>query len=246
MSAMLSAHYGGIPLCRKPCAARANSSSMAPQCTTSMPWIAWYRPLTPTGQDILRSRVKTTGIIVWCWWSAKRAEEVDSFFQECYGACIPSQLERVLYEDESVVCFLPFFLFLSLLKPCWLEPYARGSDSICNSRWFVNTLIVRPSLSFYSFAYWNPPLRSCTWTRSISLPRNSCVHPLRITSLTIREDPITTSHFATTSSIGSLASTRGPQPSKYMRITRVVFRTVALSAIRDILLQLHLRECELL
>jgi hypothetical protein len=37
MSAMLSAHDGGDPSCRKPCVARASSSSMTPQCTTSTP-----------------------------------------------------------------------------------------------------------------------------------------------------------------------------------------------------------------
>ena len=46
-------------------------------------------------------------------------------------------------------------------------------DSICNSRWLVKTSIVHSSLSLFPFAYWNAPLRFCSWTRLISSPRNS-------------------------------------------------------------------------
>ena len=46
MWAMLSAHYGGIPPCRKPYVARASSSLTTRQCTTSMPSTACRYLLT--------------------------------------------------------------------------------------------------------------------------------------------------------------------------------------------------------
>lgn len=56
------ARYGGTPPCRKPCIARANSSSAIWQCTTSTPSTACHRPRTTLPSRISFDRVKRTGI----------------------------------------------------------------------------------------------------------------------------------------------------------------------------------------
>ena len=80
--------------------------------------------------------------------------------------------------------------------------------------------INRAFICFCFHSYTDTGLRSCSWTRSICLPRSSLVHPSRIISPITREGP-TTTPLVTTSSIGSSASTKARQPSKYMRIILV-------------------------
>ena len=91
----------------------------------------------PTDQDILRSRVKTTGITETTF---KVGELTYKLFDvggqrserkkwiHCFENVTAlvflvslSEYDQMLYEDESVVCFLPFFLFLSPLITCFFD-----------------------------------------------------------------------------------------------------------------------------
>ena len=138
-------------------------------------------------------------------------------------------------------------------------------DSICNSRWFVKTSIVK-AFQLLQFPYLIKSTRFCSWIKSISLLRSCLSLHSRITSLTTLE-AVTTTRPVITSSTGLSVWTRVRLPNKSTHITPVpptpnksnvrllfssslfkiwVFLLVVLSAIQDILLQLHLRECGLL
>ena len=78
----------------------------------------------PTSPDILRSREKTTGItettctvgelIVWCRSSGFVVSRMS--WHLCFLASL-SEYHQMLYEDESVVCFIPrIFLSVSLIR----------------------------------------------------------------------------------------------------------------------------------
>jgi len=128
MSAMLSAHYGGTPPCRKPCVARAISSSTTPQCTTLTPSIAFRYPPTPHRPGCPAQSRKTTGITETTF---KVGELTYKLFDvgdqrselkkwiHCFENVTAlvflvslSEYDQMLYEDESVVCFIPFFISL--------------------------------------------------------------------------------------------------------------------------------------
>ena len=127
MLAMPSAHYGGIPPCRKQCVAHAISSTTTEQCTTSMPSIACHHP--PTS---LRTRiscavgVKTTGITETTFKvgestyelfdvGGRQSERIHCFENMMALVFLVSlgEYDQMLYEDESVVCLLPPFVFYS-------------------------------------------------------------------------------------------------------------------------------------
>jgi guanine nucleotide-binding protein G(i) subunit alpha len=124
----------------------------------------------PTDQDILRSRVKTTGITETTF---KVGELTYKLFDvggqrsrrserkkwiHCFENVTAlvflvslSEYDQMLYEDESVVRPSFFLHFLSLILSPRIE-CKKLFDSICNSRWFVKTSIVR---SFSSFPLYN-------------------------------------------------------------------------------------------
>lgn len=98
----------------------------------------------PTDQDILRSRVKTTGITETTF---KVGELTYKLFDvggqrserkkwiHCFENVTAlvflvslSEYDQMLYEDESVVCFIYFSIFLSLTLR--LEPYAGGAHPL--------------------------------------------------------------------------------------------------------------------
>lgn len=114
----------------------------------------------PTDQDILRSRVKTTGITETTF---KVGELTYKLFDvggqrserkkwiHCFENVTAlvflvslSEYDQMLYEDESVVC--PHFLCVVPFSLISLQNRMQEAltlfDSICNSRWFVKTSIV--------------------------------------------------------------------------------------------------------
>ena len=123
----------------------------------------------PTDQDILRSRVKTTGITETTF---KVGELTYKLFDvggqrserkkwiHCFENVTAlvflvslSEYDQMLYEDESVVSLLlsSLFPFVSLAhdpSQNRMQEALTLFDSICNSRWFVKTSIV--SICFVS------------------------------------------------------------------------------------------------
>jgi guanine nucleotide-binding protein G(i) subunit alpha len=115
----------------------------------------------PNDQDILRSRVKTTGITETTF---KVGELTYKLFDvggqrserkkwiHCFENVTAlvflvslSEYDQMLYEDEGVVCLLGFVPLGSphLIPQNRMQEALTLFDSICNSRWFVKTSIVR-------------------------------------------------------------------------------------------------------
>ena len=117
----------------------------------------------PTDQDILRSRVKTTGITETTF---KVGELTYKLFDvggqrserkkwiHCFENVTAlvflvslSEYDQMLYEDESVVSWLIAFLAIAHCVQNRMQEALTLFDSICNSRWFVKTSIVSTPLS---------------------------------------------------------------------------------------------------
>jgi hypothetical protein len=94
---MLSAHYGGDPAMQEAVHRsrefQLNDSAYYLNAIDRMSLLSYL----PTDQDILRSRIKTTGItetmftvgeLTYCRWPAKRTEEVDLLPRECCCPCV--------------------------------------------------------------------------------------------------------------------------------------------------------------
>jgi len=121
----------------------------------------------PTDQDILRSRVKTTGItettftvgeLIYKLFDVGGQRSERKKWIHCFENVTAlvflvslSEYDQMLYEDESVVSFF-CSTFSSLVPYTFSASQNRMQealtlfDSICNSRWFVKTSIVSPSL----------------------------------------------------------------------------------------------------
>jgi guanine nucleotide-binding protein G(i) subunit alpha len=67
-----------------------------------------------TDQNILRNRVKTTGI-------TETAFKIRELTYALVFLVSLSEYDQMLYKDESVVCFIPLFLFLLLLITCFFD-----------------------------------------------------------------------------------------------------------------------------
>jgi guanine nucleotide-binding protein G(i) subunit alpha len=68
----------------------------------------------PTDQNILRNRVKTTGI-------TETTFKIGELTYALVFLVSLSEYDQILYKDESVVCFIPLFLFLLLLITCFFD-----------------------------------------------------------------------------------------------------------------------------
>jgi guanine nucleotide-binding protein G(i) subunit alpha len=118
----------------------------------------------PTDQDILRSRVKTTGItettfqvgeLTYKLFDVGGQRSERKKWIHCFENVTAlvflvslSEYDQMLYEDESVVCVFPlsFYSRSYHLTRCLqnrMQEALTLFDSICNSRWFVKTSIVR-------------------------------------------------------------------------------------------------------
>ena len=104
----------------------------------------------PTDQDILRSRVKTTGItetmfrvgeLTYRLFDVGGQRSERKKWIHCFENVTAlvflvslSEYDQMLYEDESVVCVLRYFCSWRLRDACLtvpvLEPYARGAHTI--------------------------------------------------------------------------------------------------------------------
>jgi len=116
----------------------------------------------PSDQDILRSRVKTTGItettfqvgeLTYKLFDVGGQRSERKKWIHCFENVTAlvflvslSEYDQMLYEDESVVCVFIFPWSLHLLifqSQNRMQEALTLFDSICNSRWFVKTSIVR-------------------------------------------------------------------------------------------------------
>jgi len=117
---------------------------------------------TPTDQDILRSRVKTTGItettfqvgeLTYKLFDVGGQRSERKKWIHCFENVTAlvflvslSEYDQMLYEDESVVSLVfEHFYTHKIHKPFQnrMQEALTLFDSICNSRWFVKTSIVR-------------------------------------------------------------------------------------------------------
>src|SRR5258708_32941235 len=99
----------------------------------------------PTNQDILRSRVKTTGItettfrvgeLTYKLFDVGGQRSERKKWIHCFENVTAlvflvslSEYDQMLYEDESVVCVFIFFMVTSPPYLSITEPYARGPNS---------------------------------------------------------------------------------------------------------------------
>ena len=130
MSAMLPARYGGTLPCRKPYVPRA-SSGLATR-TSSTPSTTHRYPLTFRPTRISCSRVKITGItettfkvgeLLYKLFDVGGQRSEQKKWIHCFTNVMAlaflvslSECDRMLYEGESAVCFIPFLI--SLYFPC--------------------------------------------------------------------------------------------------------------------------------
>ena len=241
----------------------------------------------PTDQDILRSRVKTTGITETTF---KVGELTYKLFDvggqrserkkwiHCFENVTAlvflvslSEYDQMLYEDESVVCLsIDLAARFLLMRTLLLESYAGGTDPVRLDMQFpvvcqdFNSNIFLPLLLIVDLLYFSR--RSYSWIRSTCSLRSCPVHLSRIT-FQITLVAATTMPLVTTFCTDLSVLTRARWRNKSTPIIRVprthsksnvwsffflraTFHSkiflVVLSAIQDILLQLHLRECGLL
>lgn len=120
----------------------------------------------PTDQDILRSRVKTTGItettfqvgeLIYKLFDVGGQRSERKKWIHCFENVTAlvflvslSEYDQMLYEDESVVRFFLSIYYIHLTR-CLknrMQEALTLFDSICNSRWFVKTSIVSRVLFF--------------------------------------------------------------------------------------------------
>jgi guanine nucleotide-binding protein subunit alpha len=120
----------------------------------------------PTDQDILRSRVKTTGItettfqvgeLTYKLFDVGGQRSERKKWIHCFENVTAlvflvslSEYDQMLYEDESVVCGFVLQTHFTLIYQSQnrMQEALTLFDSICNSRWFVKTSIVRlPTLT---------------------------------------------------------------------------------------------------
>ena len=129
----------------------------------------------PIDQDILRSRVKTTGItettfqvgeLTYKLFDVGGQRSERKKWIHCFENVTAlvflvslSEYDQMLYEDESVVSLtFDVFLHIKFIKSCQnrMQEALTLFDSICNSRWFVKTSIVRlffpRHVAYYSHA----------------------------------------------------------------------------------------------
>jgi len=175
--------YGAILLYKKQSVVPANSTWTIQLSTTSMPLSACPHRLMPTDQDILRSRVKPTGITETTFQVGELTYELfdvggqrneQKKWIHCFENVTAlvflvslSEDDQMLYEDESVVCTLIFPLNTSL--NCIAEPYA--SDPYAFWLYLQFSLVRhdidgKKSFNTLSFSYL---INSPTWSSLLDL-----------------------------------------------------------------------------
>ncbi|KAI6121804.1 G protein alpha-subunit [Pisolithus sp. B1] len=202
----------------------------------------------PTDQDILRSRVKTTGItettfkvgeLTYRLFDVGGQRSERKKWIHCFENVTAlvflvslSEYDQMLYEDESVVCL---FLVLPGFRPTCRQNRMQEAltlfDSICNSRWFVKTSIILFLNKIDLFAEKLPTSPLSDYFPDYTGGENydaACDYLLhRFVALN--------QNAATKQIYAHYTCATDTQQIKFV-----------LSAIQDILLQIHLRECGLL
>jgi guanine nucleotide-binding protein subunit alpha len=121
----------------------------------------------PTDQDVLRSRVKTTGItettfainnLTYRMFDVGGQRSERKKWIHCFENVTAiifliaiSEFDQVLIEDETVVCICTIRILRKFEQRCDIQLFVLQNrmqealtlfDSICNSRWFVKTSII--------------------------------------------------------------------------------------------------------
>ena len=139
-----SRRCGQTPACRQPSNGVESTSSTTAPSTTSTPWTRIASPTyVPSDQDVLRSRVKTTGItettfiigdLTYRMFDVGGQRSERKKWIHCFENVTTilflvaiSEYDQLLFEDETVNR---------------MQEALTLFDSICNSRWFTKTSII--------------------------------------------------------------------------------------------------------